>query len=48
MLALVAFVLGFLIVLLLSRSGGLAASGADAPAAASAVHTSTGLLADPA
>jgi hypothetical protein len=47
-LILVAFVLGFLIVLLWSRSGALSASGTGAaPASASAVHTSFGLVADP-
>jgi hypothetical protein len=47
-LILVAFVLGFLIVLLWSRSGALSASGTDsAPASASAVHTPVGFVADP-
>jgi ABC-type molybdate transport system permease subunit len=46
-LILVAFVLGFLIVLLWSRSGALSASGTElAPVAA--LHTSLGLVADPA
>ncbi|WP_155856161.1 hypothetical protein [Cellulomonas sp. URHD0024] len=47
-LILVAFVLGFLIVLLWSQSGGLSASGTGpAPASASAVPMSLGLVADP-
>lgn len=47
-LILVAFVLGFLIVLLWSRHGGLGSSGAaSSPAVVSAVHSSSGVVADP-